>query len=125
MPRNILILCLGNICRSPYVEAYLRKEGGALGFEVASGGFMGPGRPAPPEAREAAARRGVDTGNHLSRLVDREVMEAADLIILVDPAHGPLLRRTLGPHDKPVLVLGDLDTSRRFSEACSGVWIDP
>ena len=109
VPGRILALCLGNICRSPYVEAYLRKNGGGLGFQVASGGFMGPGRPAPPEAQEAAARRGVDTGGHVSRLVDREALEEAELIILVDPAHGPRLRKTLGPHDKAVLVLGDLD----------------
>jgi protein-tyrosine-phosphatase len=30
-------------------------------------------------------------------------------VLLVDPAHARRLRREIGPHDRPVIVLGDLD----------------
>lgn len=122
VPRRILVLCLGNICRSPYVEASLGKAAGELGFEVLSGGFIGPGRPPPPEALDAAAGRGADTRAHVSRLVDREALDAAELVILVDPAHGPRLRKTLGPYDTPVLVLGDLDPVNTGARTIQDPW---
>lgn len=124
VPRRILVLCLGNICRSPYVAASLEKAAAELGleFEVRSGGFIGPGRPPPPEALDAAAGRGVDTRGHLSRVEDREGLDEADLVILVDPAHAPRLRKTLGPHDTPVLVLSDLDPDAGDSRTIRDPW---
>lgn len=109
MPRRILALCLGNVCRSPYVEAYLNRAAGELGFQVFSRGFIGPGRPPPPEALDAAGKRGIDTREHISKRVERADLDSSDLLLLVDPAHGPRLRRHLGSHEAPVLVLGDLD----------------
>lgn len=109
VPGRILALCLGNVCRSPYVEAYLNTAAGELGFQVISRGFIGPGRPPPREALDAAGKRGIDTREHVSGLVEREDLDSSDLVILVDPAHGPRLRRKLGAHGVPVLVLGDLD----------------
>lgn len=109
VPRKILALCLGNVCRSPYVEAYLKTASGEFGFQVVSRGFIGPGRPPPQEALDAASERGIDTREHVSRVVEREDLDSSDLVILVDPGHGPRLRRKLGSHGVPVLVLGDLD----------------
>ena len=59
-PTNVLVLCLGNICRSPYAGQVLRRRlnGGNLGeVEVRSAGLIGPGRPSPQHAIEVAGRR--------------------------------------------------------------------
>ncbi len=45
-PRSVMMLCLGNICRSPYAARALSIV--APDVRVDSAGFIGPGRP-PPE----------------------------------------------------------------------------
>src|SRR5712692_6786997 len=70
LPRLTLVVCHGNICRSPYAAAVL---GGLLhqgrDRDVVSAGFIGPDRPAPPEAVSVARARGVDLSRHRSRLL--------------------------------------------------------
>ena len=44
-PANILVLCNGNIFRSPFAAAVLRRALESSGIRVESAGLMGPGRP--------------------------------------------------------------------------------
>ena len=107
-PRNVLVLCHGNICRSPFVAAVARR---LLPPEtrVASAGFIGPDRPSPPEAIVAAKERGYDLAPHRSRLVTPALLDAAELIIVLDPMQRLMLRRTRPPLAAPLVLLGDLD----------------
>src|SRR6266700_3534397 len=68
-PRTILVVCHGNICRSPFAAGLLARALGPAGTRVASAGFVGPGRPAPAEGSIAAARRGIDLSRHRSQLL--------------------------------------------------------
>src|SRR2546425_10349935 len=54
LPASVLFVCHGNICRSPFAAAVLRRV--IHGVRVDSAGFLGPGRPSPPEAVAPAAR---------------------------------------------------------------------
>ena len=63
-PASVLVICNGNLFRSPFAAAVLRRalELRGLGrVRVDSAGFAGPGRPTPPDAVAAAARRGLGT----------------------------------------------------------------
>ncbi len=111
-PANVLVLCTGNICRSPYAHAALRRRlnGHDTGdIEVRSAGFVGPGRPAHPDAIQVAKYRSVDLSSHKSRLVTEALVRDAELIVVMDPAHGRALRVRFGVGARVVLVLGDLD----------------
>src|SRR5204862_7259995 len=57
-PRNILIVCHGNVYRSPYLEAALKTAPPEI--KIASAGFTGPGRPWAPRALESRAKRALD-----------------------------------------------------------------
>ncbi len=86
-PASVLVICNGNIFRSPFAAAVLRRalELRGLGrVRVDSAGFAGPGRPTPLDAVAAAARRGVDLTSHSSQLVMADVVRAADLIVVMD-----------------------------------------
>src|SRR5882762_10170494 len=50
-PRTLLVVCYGNICRSPMAAALLDRDLRPLGIDVQSAGFIGFNRPAPVEAR--------------------------------------------------------------------------
>jgi protein-tyrosine phosphatase len=102
-------VCYGNICRSPVAAGLLHPLFSPTGMRVASAGFMGPGRPPPPEAVAAAARHGVDLSAHRSQLLTADSVQAADLIVVVDPAQRHEICGRFGRTERDVLVLGDLD----------------
>ncbi len=106
-PTALLVICHGNICRSPFAAALLARA--LPGVRVESAGFMGPGRPPPPEAVTAAARYGVSLSVHRSQLLTAERARAADLIVVMDAAQRREIRYRFGRADRDVLVLGDLD----------------
>jgi len=86
--RHVLVLCDGNICRSPFVEHLLSARLAAApgtGVAVESAGLRAAlGHPAPPLARAAAARHGVDLSPHRSQPVTPALVAGADLILVMD-----------------------------------------
>lgn len=108
-PRTILVVCHGNICRSPVAAALLGRALARTGIRVDSAGFVGPNRPAPPEAVAAGARRGVDLSMHRSRLLTPALVGAADLIVVMEPRQQREVRERFGRSLRDVVVLGDLD----------------
>lgn len=80
--RRVLVVCFGNIYRSPFVAAWLQAN---TRLEVRSAGFN------PREGRScdagfvAIAREfGVDLASHRSRRVRVEDMEWADVVLIMD-----------------------------------------
>ncbi|MBI3648309.1 MAG: low molecular weight phosphatase family protein [Actinobacteria bacterium] len=89
---SILVVCTGNVCRSPMAEGMLRAAlGRRLGDgapQVASAGTMGWEDSATmPEAIEAAAQRGVDIAGHVARRLTRAMLDAADLELCMAHDH--------------------------------------
>jgi len=85
----ILLVCTGNICRSPMAEGILRARLAAKGIQgtVASAGIAFDGREATPEAVAVASRRGIDISAHRSRIISSEMVSAADLVIGMERMH--------------------------------------
>ena len=92
-----MMVCTGNICRSPMAEVMLRAEVEARGcrdIEVASAGtWAGFGNPAQPEARDVMRAHGIDLEDHRSRPVDPEELAEADLVIAMTSVHARELRQ--------------------------------
>jgi len=105
---NVLVLCHGNICRSPYAGAVLDRLLAPRGVRVRSAGFVGPARPAPAAALEVAHRRGVDLREHRSCLVTPELIRAAQLVVVMDRAQARAVRR-MPEVGGAVILIGDLD----------------
>lgn len=105
-PATVLVICQGNICRSPYAAGVLRRL--VPPIRVESAGFVGPHRPAAPEAVDVAGARGVDLRRHRSRLASPGAVSGADLVMVMEPRQARALR-TIGRPKRPILILGDLD----------------
>src|SRR5690606_26565749 len=110
-PRRILFVCHGNIIRSPFAEHLARAWlppplRGKI--EFASAGFIGPGRPPPPEAIETALLWDIDLSSHRSRLLSVEELAYADLVLVVEPRQRRAVQR-LGCPACRIALLGDLD----------------
>ena len=81
--RNILIMCYGNICRSPFAE--LRAAQRLRDHSWSSGGFHSvTRRSSPTDLQEVASEMGVDLSGWRSGGIDRETVESSDLILLMD-----------------------------------------
>src|SRR2546429_6565096 len=112
VPTSVLVICNGNIFRSPFAAAVLRRalELRGLGrVRVDSAGFAGAGRPTPADAVAAAARRAIDLSRHASQLVMADVVRAADLIVVMDALQRRMICERFGRSPRGVLLLGDFD----------------
>ncbi len=87
---SVLVVCLGNYCRSPVAEGVLRAKIAELGVEdavrVESAGTSTyyEGRRPHRYARREALRRGVDIGGHRARGLNALDPAAFDLVVAVD-----------------------------------------
>ena len=111
-PGSVLLVCHGNLCRSPFAAAALLRALTGTGIAVASAGFVGPGRRPPPDAVAAAARHGVDLSGHRSRLVDPASVRGAGLVVVMDTDQQRAICSRFGVPLHGVVVLGDFDPGR-------------
>lgn len=89
---SILVVCTGNVCRSPIAEGMLRRglhaRFGDVAPRVGSAGTAGwGGSPAMPESVVAAAERGVDIAAHVARRLTSDHVRAADLVVAMAAEH--------------------------------------
>lgn len=83
MFNRILVVCDGNICRSPTVAAMLRE----LKPEkiISSAGLVGlVGQGMEATARAVAEENGLDCGTHVARKLDSELCRDSDLILVME-----------------------------------------
>lgn len=95
----VLMVCLGNICRSPMAEGVLRHLAEQRGLEhhvlVASAGTSGMHQGRRPDARaiEHTARRGVDISHLRASRFEVHDFEWYDLILAMDASVEATIRR--------------------------------
>jgi protein-tyrosine phosphatase len=97
---KILVVCHGNIYRSPLVAVRLRELLGS-GRVITSAGFHPKGdRPSPDSHIKMSAGFGVDLSEHRSRVVSDADFAAADLIVLMDQRNWVSLKRAEADESK-------------------------
>ena len=96
-PSRILLVCMGNICRSPTMEAVLRtkaKQAGlAIEFDSAGTENYHIGDPPDPRSIRHAKLRGYDLAELRARQVHASDFHEFDLILAADELNLHELRR--------------------------------
>lgn len=89
--KRILFVCTGNICRSPLAEALLKRALHERAVEEVSVESAGTGAwdgaPASEGAYLVALERGLDLSGHRARLLTREIVEDAAMILTMARHH--------------------------------------
>jgi protein-tyrosine phosphatase len=92
---NVLIVCHANVCRSPAAEMLFKARQRALaqaGRPAAPIAFHSAGLRAmnghgmDPVMRRLLAEKGVASGIHYSRRLDRQLVRCADLVLVTERA---------------------------------------
>jgi len=118
---SILLVCMGNICRSPLAEGVLRAQAEAAGlaevFEFDSAGTLGAHAGEAPDSRAqlVAARRGYDISRQRARRVVVEDFRRFDLVLAMDRSNLAVLERMCPTPYLPKLKLF-MEVAQRVGE---------
>ncbi|HTI03696.1 MAG TPA: low molecular weight protein arginine phosphatase [Gemmatimonadales bacterium] len=108
MIQHVLFVCTGNICRSPLAASLLERALKERGLEVevtSAGTGAWDGAPASEGAYLVGLERGLDLSSHRARLLSRELVEEADLILTMARHHRARVDELGG--EGRVFVLGE------------------
>lgn len=76
---NILVVCVGNICRSPMAEALLKQRFPEKNIDSAGVGAL-VGYSADPAAIKIMEEQNIDITTHVAKQIEENLVHRADLI---------------------------------------------
>ncbi|CAM4404236.1 protein-tyrosine-phosphatase ptp [Acinetobacter dispersus] len=80
--KSVLVVCVGNICRSPMAEYLLKQQHPDL--QIQSAGISGlTGHPADDKAQLCMQRLNIDMQSHIAKKLNAEQLKQADLILVM------------------------------------------
>lgn len=80
--QNILVVCVGNICRSPTAEYLLKQQHPELHIESAGLSAM-VGHAADKKAIACMDTLNIDMRTHIAKQINAELIKASDLILVM------------------------------------------
>ncbi len=109
----ILFVCTANRFRSPIAAAYTLQKVHAVGQPgewtiISAGTWTDNDLPAHPEAVSAAATLGIDLSGHRSHVVTSALINASDLVVVMEPGHKEALASEFPTSLDRIALLGDL-----------------
>lgn len=101
---NILVVCDGNICRSPTAAFMLAAQ---TGKQVTSAGIIGlVGRDMDEQARDVASAHGLDCPTHVARKLSRDMCREADLLLVMETRQKEKVMAMVPEASGKVMLLG-------------------
>ncbi|MBC3252011.1 protein tyrosine phosphatase [Serratia fonticola] len=86
MFNSILVVCVGNICRSPTGERLLKKLLPNIKIDSAGVGAL-VGHEADRTAQEVAASNGISLERHIAKQLTSDLCQKYDLILVMEKKH--------------------------------------
>ena len=105
--KSILVLCIGNICRSPIAEAMIKKEFPDKTVWSAGLGAL-VGNPADPMSVELAQGDGYDLSKHRAQQIAGWMCQQAELIFVMEKNQKAELERRFPMTKGKVFALGSI-----------------
>lgn len=113
-----MMVCAGNICRSPFAEFYLRKklaEKSVVAEVYSRGLLMMHGKKVPEKGLKVGLEFGVDMSTHMSQALLAPDMDRAGLVLVMERKQRAHLMQKRPEHVGKVMLL---------SQPCGGKTVD-
>ncbi len=90
--KHVLIVCTGNVCRSPMAWGLLRRKLEERGLDEdiiveTAGIYALDDQPPSRGAQEVLAQRGIDISHHRARTITPHMLQKADLVLVMTEDH--------------------------------------
>jgi protein-tyrosine phosphatase len=116
---RILIVCVGNICRSPMAEAVMRARWPAGEVEVRSAGLAARvGDGVHPMAAEMLKENGLRLDHHAARQIDLQMLVQADLVLAMEHRQLRALAAIAPPLRPRMQLLGRWKGNSEIRDPC-------
>lgn len=111
MFNNILVVCVGNICRSPMGEAILKdalmKSGKENHFVSSVGIGALVGHKPDPIAIQLMEEKGIDISNYRATQMNSTIIRKSDLILVMESGHKTHIENKENSSKGKVFKLGE------------------
>jgi protein-tyrosine phosphatase len=85
---SILVVCAGNICRSPTAEYLLKEKLAGKNISVSSAGLTAlEGKPADSTAKQLAQAHGINMDSHQGRQLNSQIVAENSVILVMEQRH--------------------------------------
>jgi len=115
--KRIMIVCVGNICRSPTAEILLREALKPAGIAVSSAGLSAlKNKPIEATARLVLEEHGHTVTEHSGTQLTAALINESDLILVMELAHQHAVLELAPEARGKVLLLGKWQNDREISD---------
>jgi len=85
---SVLVVCAGNICRSPTAEYVLKSKLQGKSVAVSSAGLTAlEGKPADAQAKQIATAHNIDMSEHQGRQITSNLVANNSVILVMEQRH--------------------------------------
>ncbi len=117
---KILMVCTGNICRSPMAEGVLKSmlpENMKKIIEVSSAGTNAlDGNQAEPNAIQAMQEFGIDITEHIASSINKKRIGEADFIFVMEQRHKVIIDSGYDIEESKIYLLSEFNQDKNLDE---------
>ncbi|WP_430868574.1 hypothetical protein [Demequina aurantiaca] len=95
-PTRILMVCTGNICRSPTMHYLAAQEWGSAALVTSAGTHAETGMDVPTPMRRSASAAGLTIPSHRPTQLNAELIDQSDLVLVATQSHLTWIADELG-----------------------------
>jgi len=115
--KKILVVCVGNICRSPTAELLLRKALAPSSITVSSAGLAARvGESMEDTARRVIEERGHSADGFKARQLTSDIVNESDLILVMEKQHVNQVLKIASHARGKVFLLGKWQSEREIED---------
>lgn len=115
--KKILVVCVGNICRSPTAELLLRNALGSSAISVASAGLSARvGEGVEASARQVLEEHGHSADSFKARQLTADIVNDSDLILVMEKQHVNQVLKIASHARGKVFLLGKWQSEREIQD---------